>query len=119
MRQRVSNADLALFVGTSYQGTAVGDLADDLMVARAEISELESVVQQLFGALEKLATDPGIVDIWPIPSRDEIVQAMRPHKSEIFEADEWRPLAEHVRGIVRACIKGAAFNALPGKGRLR
>jgi len=33
-------------------------------------------------------------------TRDELVQAFRAHGSEIREADEWRPLADHFRGLL-------------------
>ena len=34
-------------------------------------------------------------------TRDEIVAALRVHRAEIVEADEWRPLADHVLELVR------------------
>lgn len=47
-----------------------------------------------------------VVSIDKVPTRDELVSTLTLHREEIREADEWRPLAEHVRGIIRGCIMG-------------
>ena len=54
-----------------------------------------------------------------------IVDALRPHGAEIREADEWRPLAAHVLGLIEmereACaITVEAFGGVrPGPRRTR
>lgn len=47
-----------------------------------------------------------VVAIEYVPSVEELVNALRLHREEIIAADEWRPLADHVQGIIRACLKG-------------
>jgi hypothetical protein len=48
-------------------------------------------------------------DYSPPFTRELIIDALRPHRAEIVEADEWRPLADHVLGLmyiaVRECIQ--------------
>ena len=49
-----------------------------------------------------------VVPVWPVPSRDDLEPILRAgHKSTILEADEWRPLAQYVHDLCRACVKGA------------
>lgn len=48
-----------------------------------------------------------VVAIEQVPSIDEIAEALKVHRSAITEADEWRPLARHVHGLIRACLAGA------------
>lgn len=45
------------------------------------------------------------VSIVHVPTRDELASALRAHAEEVA-AGEWRPLADHVQGIIRACLQG-------------
>jgi hypothetical protein len=40
-------------------------------------------------------------------TRDQLAAALSIHRGEIVEADEWRPLADHVLELVRAGVIGA------------
>jgi hypothetical protein len=42
-------------------------------------------------------------------TRDELVGALRLHRAEIVEAEEWRPLADHVLALVNMGILRAAY----------
>lgn len=44
-------------------------------------------------------------------TRDGLVEALRLHRSEIVEADEWRPLADHVLELARYGILGEPESA--------
>jgi len=49
-----------------------------------------------------------VVPVWPVPSRDDLEPILRVgYKSMILEADEWRPLAQYVHDLCRACVRGA------------
>ncbi len=39
-------------------------------------------------------------------TRDILVEALRMHRAEIVEADEWRPLADHIFELLRAALDG-------------
>lgn len=49
--------------------------------------------------------EKAVVSIRDVPTVAELVDALCMHKSEII-LDEWRPIADHVRGLMRACIQG-------------
>ena len=50
--------------------------------------------------------EPEVVGI-PIPSRDELVGILEAgYKDIILETGDWRPLAQHVHDLCRACVKG-------------
>ena len=68
-----------------------------------EASLAQKIKQALMGKTE----DEQVVAIPDVPTEEELVEALKPHRSEIAEADEWRPLAHHVRGLILACIKGS------------
>lgn len=42
-----------------------------------------------------------------LPSLNEIENALQVHRSEVKEADEWRPLAKHVHDLIVACVEGS------------
>lgn len=44
-------------------------------------------------------------------TRDELVEALRLHRGEIVEAEEWRPLADHVLELVNVGILRAEYTA--------
>jgi hypothetical protein len=48
-----------------------------------------------------------VVPVWPVPSRDDLEPILRGYQSIILEAEEWRPLAQYVNDLCRACVRGA------------
>jgi hypothetical protein len=42
-------------------------------------------------------------------NRDELAEVLRAHQHEVMEAEEWRPLADHVLGLVNMGILRAAY----------
>lgn len=49
---------------------------------------------------------PAVAALRTLPTVDELAAALRPHGPVIREADEWRPLAQHVLGLMRGAVAG-------------
>lgn len=90
---------------------AARSAAGELLAIPLAIKEFASLIDKQAEALENMATlveELGhVVSITEVPSVDELVEALRPHRQEILHADEWRSLANHVRQLILACVKGS------------